>query len=444
MSKEVVFVANEWNNQNDNTLNRMPTPGGYHPPMSGDPRRRPPTPNEQSGRHFIKEGTKTALFNLLFAAVVAAINLIVFHYFDRDIWSLYWLNAGFIIILPLFSHFNGIEVEVWEVNTGRTWTETQGCRGIVIGVIVLLVVTWLVFGLAEIIFPPYNYMTNFILYAVPTIISGGYVLKRLLDVYTSAVMMLAGRKLMKDASAPRVQTVMEKHGELRSRISHWLTIGTVAVCVLAFVGQYVQVLFVTPKIRGQLDTAAVYRTCEKALPFADEALTDLDGEYSEFSTRFATKTEADLTYGGVTGHYVAELVYHYGHETDAWRVSQSVSVMSITAADVKGTWSSDNCQDHAAGAEAFGITLEIAEMTTEKVSGVIRFMSSDKQIHESKFEGTVTVSGGNLVANATMKTAYNVFFDAGYTELNFKYQIADGSFVFDGENGDYNGYLEKQ
>lgn len=446
MSVEVIFLANEWNNQNDNTLNRMPTPGGYPPPMGGDPRRRPPTPNEQSGKHFIKEGVKASLLNLLYAAIVIGINLIVLHYFKNDIWSLYWLNAGFIIILPIFGHFNGIEVEVWNVRTGQTWTETQGCRGIVIGVIVLLVITWLIFSLADAIFPPYNYMTDFILYAVPTIISGGFALNRLLDVYTGVTMSLAGRKLMKDAAAPRVQNVMEKHGALRGRISVALTIGTVAICVLALIGQYVQVLFVTPKIKKELDVVAVYHSGEDALPFSDDVLSGgrKTGEFSEFSTRFKTTVEADLAVNGVTGHYVQDINCVYDFDADRWVLNNSTPLATIRTADISGTWDvceNTVCTDNAGSAKDFAVILVVDELTTEKTSGVVRFKDGDQQIFESKFEGTVVLNGGELNATATMEKAYDVFFDEGHTELTFKYQASDDTIVL---SGDYAGHLERQ
>lgn len=435
------------NNSYNNTLNTMP---GNCPPPSRDPRRsgrgpikRPPTPNEQSGRHFMKEGIKGFFINLAVAAVVFLINFFILKIFKWNPWSLYWTNLGLVVILPIFNHFNSIEVAVYDGRTGQYLrTDTLGCRGIVIGLIVLGVITWLIFGLADFIFPPYNYMETFILIAAPTVISGGFILNRIHDMCDHVKVYLAGRRLTKDATAPRVQAVIEKNGEVRARISKITTIAAVAIFVLAFIGQYVQVFFVTQKSHATLDTLAVYRTVEGALPLPDKALTDLDGEFSEFSTRFATSAKGDLTYHGVTGHYIAYISYHYDVGEGRWSASHSsIDVTNITAADVKGTWSSTLCQDNAKGRKNFGIVLEVAEMTTEKVRGTIRFKEGDAQIHESAFEGTVVTENGFLAAEATMENPYAVFFDDGYSALSFKYQIVDDSFAF---TGDFQGVLEKE
>ena len=428
------------NNRYDNTLNTMPRQGSY-PPSGRDPRKRPLTPNEQSGRHFMKDGVKGFFIGLALAAVVLLVNFFILKYFKWDLWSLYWTNLGLVIILPFFSYFNSIQVEMWNVRTGDTWTETQGCRGIVIGLVVLGVITWLIFGLADFIFPQYGYMETFILVAVPTAISGNFILNRIHDMCDSVKVFFAGKRLAKDAAAPRVQEVIEKNGEVRARISKITTIAAVAIFVLAFVGQYVQVLFVSVKGRATLDTLALYRAAEDALPLPDEALTDLEGEFSDFSSRFTTSAEGDLTYNGVTGHYLSYIGCRYDVGEGRWEASVSNSVINITAADVKGTWSSAMCVDNADSKKDFGIVLEVAEMTTEKVRGTIRFKSGDTQIHESTFEGTVTATDEFLVAEATMKTAYAMFFDAGYTALSFKYQVVDDSFSF---TGDYQGVLEKE
>jgi hypothetical protein len=303
------------------------------------------------------------------------------------------------------------------------------------------VVTWLIFGLADLIFPRYGYMETFILIAVPTVISGNFILNRIHDMCDSVKVFLAGKRLAKDAAAPRVQEVIEKNGEVRARIAKITRIAAVVIFVLAFVGQYVQVLFVSVKGRATLDTLALYRAAEDALPLPDEALTDLEGKFSDFSSRFTTSAEGDLTYNGVTGHYRSHLGCRYDVGEGRWEASVSNSVTNITAADVKGTWSSATCVNHIRSTNDFGIVLEVAEMTTEKVSGTIRFKSGDTQIHESTFEGTVTVVDDFLKAEATMKTGYEAFFDEGYKELSFKYQVAYDTFSFE---GDYQGVLEKE
>lgn len=409
-------------------------------------RKRRPLPNEQSGRHFIKEGIKTCLLSLLYIAIVVAINILVLRHFKWNIWSLYWLNAGFIIILPIFRHFDGIEVQVTELNSGRQWTETQGLRGIIIGVVVLLVVTLLVVGLIDTIFPPYSYMGHFFLLIVPAFVSGGHIFKRSMDVYAGVTMIIAGRRLVKDANAPRVQAVMDVNAEKCGKISLIATLSMIAICVLAIVVQYLQVLFVTPMIRKKLDVLTVYRQSEDNIPYSDDVILQSrdDGEFSKFSTEFETAVSETLDINGVNGQYDQSIHYRYNYKEKKWEVNEGSPQVVINTANISGTWapSGDSlCTDNDAGAENFKVTLDIAELTTEKTRGTVRFFSGEELIFESTFTGDVTVEDGTLITTATMSKGYNVFFDVGCTELTFKYQAFNESIVL---SGYFEGYLMRK
>ena len=85
---------------------------------------------------------------------------------------------GFGIIRPIFNHFNGQVFEVVNVATGESWEDSHWLRGILIGLAVLGVVTWGLFSLADVIFPPYTFMKNFILIAAAAFVSGYFVLQQ--------------------------------------------------------------------------------------------------------------------------------------------------------------------------------------------------------------------------------------------------------------------------
>ena len=403
-------------------------------------------PKKRSIKQFINSKIKASLLSSLYIVIILLINLLVLYLFKWNIWSLYWLNAGFIIILPIFEIFDNIHVTVMDVRSGHSWTETRGLRGVYIGIAILLVTTFIIFKVADAIFPPYNFMKTFILTVVPICVSGGFILRCLLNIHSGIISVRAGRAQLNDPNAPQAHEVLKPYIEKHKSIYKKAILGVAIICILAVIVQYTQVLIFTPKIRNELDTLTIYRESENALPYSDDAILQgkENGEFSDFCTIFETSVSEDLKLRGITGQYTQTIQYQYDYKTEKWGATVDTPSVAIKTANVSGEWApvdGTTCTDYAGNAKDFKIKLKITSMTTEKVQGTIFFFSGDTQIFESGFEGAVAIKQSDLYTTATMSKGYAIFFDEGHRELIFAYQAFDDSIVI---TGDFAGHLKRQ
>lgn len=400
--------------------------------------------NKSAATNYIKDG-RSAFFSCLgMGLLVLAINILVLYFFDGNLWSLYWTNMGFVIIRPIFNHFNGQVFEVINVATGESWEDSHWLRGILIGLAVLGVVTWGLFSLADVIFPPYTFMKNFILIAAAAFVSGYFVLQQFRMAFLGLKMWRAGKRTLKDLELPFLGDEIRKLTDKFATNTIRIIAGAVIICLLAVIIQYAQVLILTPKIRSSLDTLEVYRSAEGALPFSDEVIKNAKGEFKDFSTEYKTFYEGDIEHNGIKGHYEQRVSYEYNFKEKKWKAElggAGYDITELTDANVSGVFTADGCTDNVYNTKDMSFALDIKSLTTTEANGTFTVRNATEQTYSSKWSGTVTHKNGCFYVTGKLSVPRKQFFDAGYTAFNFIYHISEDAVTV---TDDYSGVLHRQ
>lgn len=432
-------MTDNYENTSNETIYDSSQKETYYPHMQGQKRRL--LPHEASGKHYKKEGLKSFFSCIFLAFGILLINIALLIIFKWNFWALYFANIGFIIIRPLFNHFNQKIVIVTNLRSGQSWEETQGLKGIIIALVIINIITYLWISIAKVIFPPYAFMEDFILIAASAFVSGRYIIQFIRQAFLNLKIHKAGKALMKDPTAPRVKDVIKQLEDTYSKHSFIYLAVAIGLCILAILAQYCQVWVLTPGIENSLDKVALYQSQENALPFSKDAIHNSKGEFSKFSTEYTTDFHENLEYMGVAGEYNQNVVYKYNHKNKCWKIKPSSPTISITSVNISGTWSAGGCIDNLYQTDNMTFVLNISSFNSETVNGTFIIKNATDTIYTGNFSGSVAQSGKYLNATAKLEIGRKQFFDEGYTELTFYYDIQDGTIAL---FGDYTGVLNRQ